>query len=406
MQKENGHPDTVWGLCAELLTSGSPCLVAQGAVTLRSLLGIPIFRQVIARATPAKIGVGTALPHMASWPPSTRSIHAALQLLFTEHSDERVLQDVLVSLQLLLAASFGGDAVVSVCSAGGPSADNKTSASLWQLVSRLTVLSLHHIPSLACDSLVTLSLLTSNAAGCAVCVLNRAASLLLWQVMCRCLQVISPGSAEEVISEQSEALPEKLQQQISGDVEQQEATLAEDGQQQQRETTLADDGQQQQQEATLADDGQQQQQEATLADDGQQQQQEATLADDGQQQQQEATLADDGQQQQQQESTLDSQRPSVKAFARRKFMSDVVHGSCQHSFLEGCNLTCEAYLLQSGVVELLLYCSMHACINCSTVCVSMKRVQSKDSDSSPTTALFSCSFGCTAYAQSYCLFPL
>jgi len=339
MQKENGHPDTVWGLCAELLTSGSPCLVAQGAVTLRSLLGIPIFRQVIARATPAKIGVGTALPHMASWPPSTRSIHAALQLLFSEHSDERVLQDVLVSLQLLLAANFGGDAVVSVCSAGGPAADNKTSRSLWQLVSRLTALSLHHIPSLACDSLVTLSLLTSNAAGCAVCVLNRAASLLLWQVMCRCLHVISPGSAEEMISEQCEALPEQLQQQIFGDVEQQEATLAEDSEQQQQEATLA------------------------------------------------------------------SQRPSVKAFARRKFMSNVIHGSCQHSFLVGCNLTSEAYLLQSGVVELLLYCSMHACINCSTVCVSMKRVQSKDSDSSQTT-LFSCSFGCTAYAQSYCLFPL
>jgi hypothetical protein len=170
--------------------------------------------------------------------------------------------------------------------------------------------------------------------------------------MCRCLHVISPGSAEEMISEQCEALPEQLQQQIFGDVEQQEATLAEDSEQQQQEATLAEDSEQQQQEATLA-----------------------------------------------------SQRPSVKAFARRKFMSNVIHGSCQHSFLVGCNLTSEAYLLQSGVVELLLYCSMHACINCSTVCVSMKRVQSKDSDSSQTT-LFSCSFGCTAYAQSYCLFPL
>ena len=178
--------------------------------------------------------------------------------------------------------------------------------------------------------------------------------------------MISPGSAEEMISEQCEALPEQLQQQIFGDVEQQEATLAEDSEQQQQEATLAEDNEQQQQEATLAEDSEQQQQEATLA----------------------------------------SQRPSVKAFARRKFMSNVIHGSCQHSFLVGCNLTSEAYLLQSGVVELLLYCSMHACINCSTICVSMKRVQSKDSDSSPTTALFSCSFGCTAYAQSYCLFPL
>ena len=82
-------------------------------------------------------------------------------------------------------------------------------------------------------------------------------------------------------------------------------------------------------------------------------------------------------------------------------MSDTIHGSSEHSFVAGCNVTRDDYLLQPGVAELLLYCSMHACMNCCTVSLSLKRTQSKKADLSSSTALFSCSFGCASYARHF-----
>jgi hypothetical protein len=327
MQKDSAHCDVVWGICAELITSSDPCLVSQGAATLRSLLGIPVFRQVVARASPTKCGVGSALPHMKSWSPATRCIHATLHLLCADHSDERVLQDVLASLHMLLAASFGGDSVIAVCGSVGPAAIDNNSVSLWQLVSRLTALALHPNPSLACDAVVALSLLTSNAAGAAVCVLHRAAALLLWQVMCRCLQAISMGSTGTSLPDDGEsldALPKQLEQQDS---------------------------------------------------------------------------EPDAEQKQQQEMTHAARADSAKAYARRNFMSEAIHGNVEHSFVADCNLMRDDYLLRPGITELLLYCSMHACINCCTVCASFRRSPSKEAHSSPNTALLSCSFGCSSYAH-------
>ncbi len=331
MQKDSAHGDVIWGICAELITSSDPCLVGQGVATLRSLLGIPAFRQSVARGSSAKCGVGSALLHTSSWSPAMRCIHAALQLLCAEHSDERVLQDVLASLHMLLAASFGCESVVAVCGGGGPAARDKNSVSLWQLICRLTALSLHPIPSLACDAVVALSLFTSNAAAAAVCVLNRAAPLLLWQVMCRCLQAISVGSTGTALQddvESVEALPVQLQQQDSDS---------------------------------------------------------------------------DAEQQQPREMPHAAPAHSAKAAARRNFMSEVIHGNDEHSFVIGCNLTCDGYLLRPGITELLLYCSMHACINCCTVCTSLKRLSPKGAHASPITALLSCSFGCSSYAHVFIL---
>jgi hypothetical protein len=337
MQKDSAQSDVVWGLCAELLASSDPCLVGQGAATLRSLLGIPAFRQALARASQAKCGVGSALPHMASWSPAIRSIHTALQLLFAEHSDERVLRDVLASLHMLLSASFGGDSVISVCVSGGPGGQDNSSVSLWQLVNRLSALSLHTVPSLACDAVVALSLLTSNAAGAAVCVLHRAAPLLLWQVMCRCLQAISIGSEasdskDAVESQTLEPFPVAASEQLP-------------------------------QQVSYADEPQQQ------------------------------------------ETTLTPPHPSAKVLASRNFMLEIIHGSCEHSFVVGCNLTCDDFIRQPGVAEFLLYCSMNACINCCTVCMSMKRTHSTAAHASPATSLLSCSFGCTVYVQRHCELP-
>jgi hypothetical protein len=359
MQKDSAHSDAVWGLCAELLSSSDYCSVGQGAATLRSLLGIPVFRQMVARSSSAKCGVGSALPQMLSWPPATRCIHAALQLLFDEHSDERVLQDVLSSLQLLLAANFGCEAVVAVCGNGGPDASDKTSISLWQLISRLTVLSLHPIPSLACDAFVALSFLSSNSAGAAVSVLNRAAPLLCWQVACRCLQVISkdpcgiaaaPEDAmentvtEEVIRSNTQELGDKENaQKLTGDTEPQHFP----------------------EDASPDDD--------------------SIIV--------EAEPLP--------ELSFDPSAHSDKTFAIRMFMSDRIHGSCEHSFVVGCNVTSDAFLMRPGVAELLLYCSMHACINFCTVCMSLKRVPLQKSDPTSLSALFSCSFGCSSYAHLF-----
>jgi hypothetical protein len=94
--------------------------------------------------------------------------------------------------------------------------------------------------------------------------------------------------------------------------------------------------------------------------------------------------------------TPSSSSHSVKAFAQRNFMSDLIHGSSEHSFVVGCNMTCDAFLLSPGVAELLLYCTMHACINFCTVCMSLKRVPSQKHDSASANALVSCSFGCNS----------
>ena len=396
MQKDSAHSDVVWGICAELLASRDPCLIGQGAATLRSLLGIPGFRLAVARGAAPKCGVGSALPHMAGWSPATRCVHAALQLLVAEHSDERVLQDVLASLQLLLAASFGSEAVVAVCSSGGAAADNKMAISLWQLVSRLTCLSLHPIPSLANDALVTLSLLSCNPAGAAVCVLNRAASLLLWQVMCRCLQVVSSGSAAAAEEEQRveskdierplEVSPRMpvLEQQHGAD-----AAVARAAQQQDAaESSCAQD------EAGPEVEGAEQTASTEALEEA-----EHTSSSP-----KEATPTATSPKALSPPAQRAASPQPAKAFERRTFMSDRIHGSCEHSFAAGCTLTSDAYLLQPGVVELLLYCSMHACINCCTVCVSLKRTQPA-AHSLATTALLSCSFGCTTYAHPFLLSP-
>jgi hypothetical protein len=310
---------------------------------------------------------------MASWPSVTRCVHAALQLLCAEHADERVLQDVLAALQLLLAASFGSEAVVAACSAGGAAADNKTSISLWQLVTRLACLSLHPIPPLASDALVALCLLSCNPAGAAVCVLNRAASLLLWQVMCRCLQAISTGSA--AAAEEEQPAVESTGAELSL-----EATLP-----------LPLQEQQQQGADATADDTGQDEANVEVLDTA-----EPTTSSPKQAAPAPAASSP-------KELPPQAQRAAslqlAKAFARRTFMSELIHGSCEHSFVAGCSLTSDAYLLQPGVVELLLFCSMHACINCCTVCVSLKRTQAAAAHADSTTALLSCSFGCTRYAQ-------
>jgi hypothetical protein len=425
MQKDSVHSDVVWSLCSELLTSSDPCLVCQGVATLRALLGIPGYRRAVVRPTSAKCEVGSALPHAATWTPAIRCIHAALQLLVLEHSDERVLQDVLASLQMLLAASFGGEIVIAVCGGGGPASDDKNCISLWQLVSRLTVLSLHPIPSLARDALVALSFLTCNAAGAAVCVLNRPASLLLWQVMCRCLQAISGGTTTADSQYSYEFLDGRAEQQIhvqdDGSHQAQDdgsQQLQDDGSQQMTQDDgsqqAQDDGSQQAQDdgsqQMTQDDGSQQAQDdgsQQLQDDGSQQ----MTQDDGSQQAQ-----DDGSQQaqddqlQQQISDIQQHRQGVahtpsshsaKTPRRRNFMSDMIHGRSEHSFVAGCNVTRDDHLLQPGVAELLLYCSMNACINCCTVSVSLKRNQSTKADLSSSTALFSCSFGCASYERPF-----
>jgi hypothetical protein len=305
---------------------------------------------------------------MASWPPTTRCIYAALQLLLLEHSDERVLQDVLASLHLLLAASNGSEAVIAVCCAGGPASNNKTYVSLWDLVSRLTVLSLHPSHFLACDALVALSLLTCNAAGAAVCVLNRAACLLLWQVMCRCLDVVSTGSkaatadaenTAESVEEFSGTMPH------IGSVAPADADI----------TSFAGD-------ISALD----------YASSAEASNAQAEAGVEGSQESESASAASE-------QLPAESQQPP-KAFARRSFMSEEIHGRYEHSFAAGCSLTSEAYLLQPGVVELLLYCTMHACINCCTVSVSMRRTRSKEADAPSVTTLQSCSFGCNVCVQS------
>lgn len=380
MQKDSAHTDVVWGHCAELLTSSDTCFVVQGAATLRSLLGIPVFRQVVARTYSAKCGVGTALPHMANWSPATRCIHAALQLLFVQHSDERVLQDVLASLQLLLAANCGSEAVVAVCNNGGPAANDKISISLWQLVGRLTVLALHPIPSLACDAIMALSLLSCHAAGAAVCVLSRAAPLLCWQVMCRCLQAISAGPPGTVT-------PEGVEENVNSD----EAGISLNAQAEDDEQKLSQELEQRQ----FHDIG-----DVSASSD-------ANIGEAELQQEQSAGFScpdgNNGEAEQQEEPSLALPSPipgssshSVKGFAQRNFMSDLVHGSSEHSFVVGCNMICDAFLLSPGVAELLLYCTMHACINFCTVCMSLKRVPSQKHDSASANALVSCSFGCNS----------
>lgn len=377
MQKDGAHSEAVWALCAELLASSDPCLVGQGAATLRSMLGIPVFRQMAAGTNSAKSGVGSALPHMSSWSPATRCIHASLQLLCEQHSDERVLQDVLSSLQLLLAANFGSEAVVSVCSNGGPTERGETSISLWQLISRLTALSLHPIPSLACDAIVALTLLSSNSAGAAVCVLNRAAPLLCWQVTCRCLEVISKGPCE------APAAPEDADQNVVEHVF--DNTVENAIESAVSEEEIVSNTLEQEIEQKLTDETEQQMFPENAG---------GSTGHDG---------SIIGETKPQEPSPGPTQHLS-KEFAKRMFMSDLIHGSCDHSFVVGCNVTSDTFLMRPGMAELLLYCTMHACINFCTVCMSLKRVPSQKSDhSSLNTLLFSCSFGCTSYAQLFWL---
>jgi hypothetical protein len=417
MQKDSAHADVVWGHCAELLNSSDTCSVVQGTTTLRSLLGIPVFRQVVARTYSAKCGVGSALPHMANWSPATRCIHAALQLLVAQHSDERVLHDVLASLQLLLAANCGSEAVVAVCNNGGPAANDKISISLWQLSVRLTVLALHPIPSLACDAVIALSLLSCHAAGAAVCVLSRAAPLLCWQVMCRCLQAISAGPSSTVTAEgvgenlnsdeagiSLNAQAEDGEQQLSQELEQRQfrdtgdvsaCSDANIGEAELRQEVGEQQLSQELEQRQFRDTG-----DVSACSD-------ASIGEAELRQEQSAGFTcpdgNSGEAEQQEEPCLALPSPtpsssshSVKAFAQRNFMSDLIHGSSEHSFVVGCNMTCDAFLLSPGVAELLLYCTMHACINFCTVCMSLKRVPSQKHDSASANALVSCSFGCNS----------